>query len=426
MVRFILLLNVLYLISSCSPARTPPQSQIGHFFVSEAEVVELPNSLYSPGVCRDPLNYIPDTNNYHHTPVRILRINVHVMNNSDSTANFSEEEGRDFIKRTIGAANIRLWNNVKMNLPPGNNTPAIIQRYRYQLTPAPGHPESEGIYFHYDDELYYLINRGKKRNYYNDQVYEKYGLQKDSVVNIFLMAHHVDSLKSPTYRPSGNGVGMGPWVKLVSWFHYKESGPWEAIKLLNHEIGHCLSLRHSWRGGDGCDDTPIHPNCWSNTGEPPCDSFISNNVMDYNASMSAWSPCQIGRVHYSFSNKGGRMHKMLEPVWCELNEEKNISIEDTVIWDDAKDLEGHLIIKKGGELRVLCRLSMPIASKIVIHPGGKLILDGGILENNCGGKWQGIEIYEVDGVEGEFVVGEGGRVKDAVHEVELRKKEGQP
>ncbi len=169
---------------------------------------------------------------------------------------------------------------------------------------------------------------------------------------------------------------------------------WDAVKLLHHEIGHSMGLRHTWRGNDGCDDTPTHSNCWNRTkGKKPCDEWWSNNFMDYNAHCSAWSPCQIGILHRNFSDKRKTVRKLLEPNWCYLDDSKTIKIKGEVEWPGAKDLEGNLVIEDGASLTIKCRLSIPKDGKIIIHPKGKLILDGAQLENACGDTWKGIEIW---------------------------------
>lgn len=77
-------------------------------------------------------------------------------------------------------------------------------------------------------------------------------------------------------------------------------GAWSSAKLLNHEVAHNLNLRHTWNENDYCSDTPFNNNCWNinfpaNTN---CDDWceISNNMMDYNFSQQAISPCQINRM----------------------------------------------------------------------------------------------------------------------------------
>ena len=295
-----------------------------------------------------------------------------------------------------------------MNLPTGNDIPQLPLRYKYAITPNPDVPGDIGIYFHRDDDLYYIIGKkGKTRNIGSRAVFEKYGVQKGKILNIFLMEPPVDSLTSPTYRVEARGIGLGDWVKLSSVYqtvqdtvYGKENnypyvhGRYLQQRSLNHEIGHCLGLSHSWLRNDGCEDTPVHANCWRMTGKPPCDEKkVSNNVMDYVPVGQAMTPCQIGRAHLTMSNKKRKVRGCLRKTWCTFDKDKTIEITKNTDWKGAKDIEGHLVVMDGARLTLRCRLSLPKGAKIIIYPKAELILDGATLENDCGDQWAGIEVW---------------------------------
>lgn len=421
MKRFFRPSAILFVFSLLLVACSPRQER---FFLSEAQFTKSISANDRPNdPCSEILNYLPDTLHPLHTPTRYLRINFHVMNNQDSSANFKEEEGRALIQRVVRAANGKLKANSRPFLPPGNKLPALPQNYQLVLTPRPDIPGDDGIYFHYDEECFAMVNKGKNRNLFDNTPYQRYGAQKDTVLNIFLMAHHPDSLASPTYKATGNGIARYSWLKLMSWYTWDRKDPWEAIKLLHHEIGHCLGLRHAWTHNDGCDDTPAHPNCWHCNSPSPCDSLCSNNFMDYNAYMGSWSPCQIATIHANFSNPDRKIRKLLRPDWCSLNEKKTIRISEKISWNSARDLEGHIIILPGGSLTILCRTSLPKGARIEVHPGGKLILDGGRIYNDCGDKWKGIEIHQLGKEKGEIIIMPGSLLEHAEYEITLLPQE---
>ena len=164
--------------------------------------------------------------------------------------------------------------------------------------------------------------------------------------------------------------------------------------VFNHEIAHVYGLSHTWAYDDGCDDTPRNPQCWNRTDEPPCDTAASNNLMDYNAYQRAWSPCQIGKIHYNMAHLTSKCRRYLQPNWCTLHEDRHIFIQDSIHWKGMKDLEGNLTIREGGILRISCRVSIPPGGKITVEPGGKLILDNCWVHNSCDEAWQGIELQE--------------------------------
>lgn len=383
--------------------------------------------------CRDQANYIPNPEYIDHTPVKHIRVNFHIMCNEKRINTFTEPRWRAYIVHIMKITNRKLKSNKKMNLPPGNNTPVIEQRYQYRLFGLPDDPEDDGIYFHYDNELYFMIAGGRDQNNFDKTVFNKYGVQKDSVLNVFVMSEHLDSLKSKTYIPANRGVGFGRWSKVIRFYenaqdtviqHGQIEMPksYDSMRLLNHEIGHCYGLRHTWSGNDGCKDTPNHPNCWNKEKRPPCDTMWSNNFMDSNAHSSAWSPCQIGRMHYNMQNRALNRAQLI-PTWCNYDPEKLIDINTAIEWYGAKDIESDILIGPNGSLRIACKVSLPTGARIKIWPGGKLIIDGGRLYNDCGGKWEGIEILKKSGLQGEVVLSKDGSIEDTKNEVEIVKEQ---
>lgn len=342
--------------------------------------------------CQDYQAYVPDTSRLDHFPIKYIRINFHWMNALDSASNFYGEVAERFVEGLLVSANKDLKENFKMWLPPRNNTPVLPTRYQYVLAAQSGIPGDKGIYFHFDDETCYYVHKGKNRNISDRRVIERYGVGADSILNIFIMPHHPDSVASPTYLANGVGVSLGSFIKMSGPFEQK-GPPWQFRGILNHEVGHVFGLDHTWAFNDGCDDTPQHPNnCWSKTEIPPCDTMASNNVMDYSALQIAWTPCQIGKIQMRMADLQHRTRRFLLPLWCYFDPSKTIAISDSLTWEGSKDLEGNLVIEEGGFLELKCRLSLPPDGKITVLPGGTLYLNGAFLHNACGKPWQGIEL----------------------------------
>ena len=362
--------------------------------------------------CYEPLSYVA-----HPELLRLkyVRVNIHFMNSSDGRYNMPEEETTNYAQEWIKVTNSNLERNMQMFLPRGNTTPVLDIPYRYVISPDPTVPGDDGVYYHIDDELCYAVKTGRDRNISDKRVIEKYAVRDDSVMNIFLQTHHLDSIPSPTYRPDASGISLGSSVKIFGNWH-KRPNVWDIRGITNHEIGHSLGLSHTWGGHDGCDDTPAHPNCWNVTNKPPCDSLYSNNMMDYNAHMAALTPCQIGKIVMNMTRLGAIQRNILEPRWCVLDTSATITISDSIRWEGSADLEGNIVIRDGGLLEIGCRVSMPEGSNIKIFPGGKLvILSTGKIHNSCNSQWEGIEFVEERKMKGHLYIMEGGKIENTLH-----------
>lgn len=368
--------------------------------MSEEKIIESSAETFAEEImekekwsCTNSSSYIPYDKDSVFFDTRIIRVNFHVMDRSLKDQNFREGTGEaeEYLPKLLENANKRLRKNFKMNLPAGNNTPQLNPRYQYRL--VGNEPGDDGIYYHYDDDLYYFLNHGRKKNNYKKEVIFKYAVNSENVINIFLMPHHPDSVKSKTYKESNSGIALGTDLKLGANWGSKRERFWKYATLLNHEIGHVMNLRHSWIRNDGCDDTPEHKRNWQPGSKYP-DGLTTNNVMDYNASQMAFSPCQLGRVHQVISTKGSKQRSLVVPDWCDFDPNTEIVIDREVSFTGEKDFNKDIIIEEGGKLIINCRLSMAKSSRIVVRPGGYLELNNCYLHNDCGDEWLGIEVQK--------------------------------
>lgn len=379
--------------------------------------------------CLDSDLYIPDTNRLTLSPVRYIRVNAHVVDNDAGTANFDRPTGERYIRALFEAANYYVGRNERMWLPFGNTTPPLPPRYQYVLTGRENDPTDSGIYFHRDSR-YFQHDKTSRRFYSAQQreIFDTLGVRSGEVLNIFFVEHPTDSLHSPTYRPSSDGVGYPKWVKIVGQFHrYDERKSRHTLEelvdhqsgILNHEIGHTLGLAHTWASNDGCDDTPKNPNCWNlNERKPPCDTWenISNNMMDYNAYRRALTACQLGKIHQGF-HFDQVQRGLLRPDWCIYDSTATVVVRRREHWPRAVDLSGDILIKRRGELSVSCTVNLPKGARIRIESGGKLIVDGGRLRNDCGEQWLGIETAEGSS-SGSIVLLNDGLIEHTVHAIQ--------
>jgi hypothetical protein len=394
--RYILLLVIAAHLAACSIKLVPLTPALVHYQDTTAKS--------SNACCKDWASYTPDTAHLQYTPIKEVKINFHLIRRADGVGALADNEFREYVRGWIDVSATKLANNQPMRLPLGNQTPVLPPQFRLRLTPSPEYPTQEGMYIHTNDTLCNYVKKGKHNNTYDKRPFQRYAIGKDTIMNVLIFQHHPDSVKSKTYGNTITGIAHGNHIKITGMYEYAHTpvgpegsqytrGAWFTIGLLLHELGHNLGLPHTW-SNDNCPDTPNHTNCYGQGDKPPCDTEFSNNVMDYNQEQNAFTPCQIGLIQRNMADTSASIRKFLVKNWCTLQPEKTIYITDSVEWKGAKDLEGNLVIKKGGVLTIHCRVSLPPDAQITVERGATLILNAAYLHNDCGKTWKGIQIQK--------------------------------
>lgn len=342
--------------------------------------------------CEDPNAYIPDDRYPEYQDLKYVQVNFHFPNTSNKKYNWVGEEAVSFAQKLINSCNYQLINNIKMNLPEGNDTPVYDAGYRIRLADDSSTPSGKAVYEDVDDENWYYIKKGKGKNNYSKTIIKKFAINEDSLLNFFAMAYPPDSLKVKGFSSGRAGIALGTSLKIAGVRKHPLKEVWKFASVSNHEIGHVFGLRHSWYKNDGCDDTPAHPNCWEKSEKGECAGVISNNMMDYNNIQRALSPCQIGIVSKTMHKENAKARGLVKKDWCEYNPEKTLVVRKDLELNRAVDMKGDIILEENVTLRLSCRTHMPAGAKIIVKPGAKLILNGAKIHNDCGETWGGFDV----------------------------------
>jgi hypothetical protein len=229
----------------------------------------------------------------------------------------------------------------------------------------------------------------------------------DTVLNVFLFnfdntvgyagkASEIHPLKSFFTSASGQ------WVVLSNTFFNRE----RHAAVLIHEIFHLMGLSHLF-GGETCVESEIdYLKDIFNTGNlkfcpqsniadycNPSHSQYSNQRCDQNVmtyyNEHVMSPMQLGRVHRA--TYLSMMHHFTYPT--EAPTVHPWIVQEDEVWDFPIRVFQDIRVRSGSTLTIKCRVELPTDARIVVEPGSKLIIDGGIVTSyHQNATWGGIEV----------------------------------
>lgn len=250
------------------------------------------------------------------TQTKQIRITVHVFQKDDGTGNFTpyDTNGNPTGDYWHIKAMVDEISNIASNHPQMN-----------MVTTSPHYQDSRirskflTVHVWKDDDMWSRSNYSSAAN--GEAMYDYVDAQ--NIPNFNNSIHLL--VPGEVYSKTGgraSGFGDLRWSTISNWHHNRQTSGnnYYPHTLIFHEIGHNVSLQHTWNENDGCDDTPQHPThpgfqCWSinNPNDSRCDEIteVSNNVMDYNSVQRALTQCQIQRVHNFLISNPSRLQQSI-------------------------------------------------------------------------------------------------------------------
>ncbi len=345
-------------------------------------------------------NYIPNDNSC----TIYVRIHFNVWQKADGTGNWQNTpEQIDTLNQIVE------WLNIHF-LGSGNKQPS---------QPLPGYPHVSDTKIRFVHEVFFY------------QEADLYGSTNVLALQNFLKEHFPERLKGINihiaYDPNNSGASANTAsfndnIDLRVLMRNRQTipenvtrSPWAFTLLLAHELGHNFNLLHTYRPtpspepalpgdydflwdvfeieGDNvyhCYD-PYNGICYHNFGWN-CDledefSGCTNNLMGGTKSSGYKSPLQVGKMRKALHLRTTRKYaEGYNPIPYELSEDET--------WDFSIKFYQDLIIEEGATLTIKCDLQMVPEAKVIIKPGGKLIVDGGRIGTDFFSKapWQGIVV----------------------------------
>ncbi|TVQ88143.1 MAG: hypothetical protein EA393_09515 [Bacteroidetes bacterium] len=297
--------------------------------------------------------------------------------------------------------------------------------YRFRNNPAPSHPV-EGVDYLTDSHIQFEI---KDISFYrnsemmdigcfhgrqlNEAVFNKHP-HKRRYLNIHLTQGDCRGGSGyANYPSSGNletdSYNVGFVIEIrenLEDFHF-----WALMIHVSHEMGHNLDLRHPYDSEfcnfshpdflfdlfgfekqDWCEnprpgcDICFHQGGWSCDRNDP-ETTCTNNMMGGNRGAVNITPLQMGRMNRALALKSARKY-----TWA--YSDNPFTVNSNQKWTDNIKFYQDILIKEGNSLHLTGTLEMVPEASIILEPGARLIVDGGLITNALYSDffWQGVYV----------------------------------
>ena len=344
-----------------------------------------PTDIYDTGLLA--LSYIPDNS----TPIVTIPVNINVWRKDDGTGNWwlDTPAFRDSLRLAFDYLNFVYYHNetYSLNIPNAQFVPDA--RVRFVI---------DTIYYYNNTEMAYKTTPSAFVSYLSDHYPER--------LNNF--TYHLSIDTAANYSGMSSGYNT-QYPAIVSVHQHKYHDLYGFALHMAHEFGHNFGLGHTYNSEyiiiahpeflwdvfgtvtqPWCSAPPTqvcyHQGGWSCDPYDPSNT-CTNNIMGGTRYSRHFSALQCGRIQRALQVSSLRHFAYGEANPPDLHITKNQLVDYT------RKYYQPVIVDSGVTLTITCKIEMDTAAKIIVRPGGKLVVDGGTLTSACDGEmWKGIEV----------------------------------
>ncbi len=248
-----------------------------------------------------------------------------------------------------------------------------------------------------------------------------YDTTKESFIN-YLSDNFPERLNNINYHLSidttasffGHSTGFNTsFPTIVSAYQNRPQNLYAFAQHMAHEFGHIFGLNHTYDHSPRetnvigsmeflwdvfgteqqtwCQHT--HPShvCYHDTGFD-CNPYdpsnsCTNNIMGGTKYSGHFSALQCGRIQRAL-----QVSSLRHFAYGEENP-PDLHITSNQLVDYTRKYYQDVIVDSGITFTITCQVEMSPNARIIVRPGGKLVVDGGTLTSACPGEmWQGVEV----------------------------------
>ena len=329
------------------------------------------------------------------TPIVTIPVNVHVWRKDDGTGNWWQDTPafRDSLQLAFDYLNHIYSHNVTYSLYIPNTQFIEDTKVRFEI---------DTVYYHNNSQLAYDTTTGPFIDYLASNFPE--------CLNNFNYHLAIDSLAARSGCSNGYN---NPSPTIVSVHQHKPKHLYGFAVHMAHEFGHTFGLHHTYLNDPlevnliGSNEflwdvfgTVQQPWCQHmspgrvcmHDGGWDCDPYdtsntCTNNIMGSTQDARHFSALQCGRIQRAL-----QVSSLRHFAYGEENP-PDLHITDNQLVDYTRKYYQTVIVDSGVTLTITCQVEMSPNARLIVRPGGKLVVDGGTLTSACDGEmWQGIEV----------------------------------